>query len=284
MIRLMTAALLCALGASDDYDQILSAIAAKEMQREEAMRAAHAALEEADYDQAVDLARRARTLENEVADLRSRARARLETLVPELVAGLDDDEFDVRESASRALKRIGTPAYPGLIRLRKTDLPAEARMRVDQALNGLTVDRDGLVHQWAVEAKASSQYGTDDWAARQAVGPPDSPEMDSRSAWAARDADGGLEWLHVSFVLPVRLRRIRIHENLTPGGIVRIDAVGEGGERRPVWQGTDPALPWFEVDLSGRTASELVIVIDTRKRQGWEEIDAVELIGDSSPD
>jgi hypothetical protein len=87
----------------------------------------------------------------------------------------------------------------------------------------------------------------------------------------------------VKFVLPVRIRGIRIHENLTPGGVVRIDAVGQDGLRRPVWQGTDPALPWFEVDLKGELSGELVIVLDTRKHAGWEEIDAVELIGDPAP-
>lgn len=284
MINLLTAALLGAFcGPEEDYEALLTEAAAKEMQREEAGRAAHAALDEGAYEQAVDLARRARVLEGEIATAKACARVRLETLVPELVQRLDDDEFDVRESASQALRRIGRPALEGLVQARKTDLPAEARGRVDRLLDGITVDREGRVHQWASEATASSQYTADDWSARQAVGPPDAQEMDCRTAWAAKDADGGLEWLHVKFVLTVRMRRIRIHENLTPGGVVRIDAVGEDGARRPVWQGTDPALPWFEADLRGEPARELVIVVDTRKRPGWEEIDAVELIGDSAP-
>lgn len=282
MIKLMTAALLCAFcGPEEDYEALLTEAAAKEMQREEALRAAHAALDEGAYEQAVDLARRARALEGDVATAKARARVRLDTLVPELVRLLDDDEFSVRESASQALRRIGRPALPGLLRLRRTDLPAEALARVDRLLDGLTVDREGRVHQWASEATASSQYTADDWSARQAVGPPDSQEMDCRTAWAAKEADGGVEWLHVKFVLPVRMHRVRIHENLTPGGVIRIDAVGEDGARRTVWQGSDPALPWFEAELRGERARELVIVIDTRKRAGWEEIDAVELVGDT---
>ena len=284
MIKFMTAALLCAVGGSeDDYDALLSRAADRELQREEAMRAAHVALEEGAYEQAVDLARRARDYETEAATAKAQARARLETLVPELVRRLDDDDFDVREAASRELRQIGRPALPGMVRLRKTDLPAEALARVDQLLNGISIDKEGRVRQWASDAWASTQYTGDDWSARQAVGPPDSPEIDSRTAWAARDADGGVEWLRVSFVLPVAMRRVRIHENLTPGGVVRIDAIGEDGERRPVWQGTDPAVPWFEADLGGQVARELVILVDTRMRQGWEEIDAVELIGDLSP-
>jgi hypothetical protein len=154
---------------------------------------------------------------------------------------------------------------------------------VDGLLEGVTIGREGQVPQWASEATASSQYAADDGAARQATGPPESPDADSRTAWAVREADGGLEWLRVKFVLPGCMRRIRIHENLTPGGVIQIVAVGEDGRRSPVWEGTDLALPWFEADLKSEVAQELVIVVDTRKHAGWEEIDAVELIGDSSP-
>lgn len=281
-MRILTATLLCALcGPEEDYEALLTAASAKGMQREEAMRSAHLALEEGAYEQAVELARRAKALDAEIADAQARARIRLETLVPELVTRLDDDEFEVREAASRALQRIGRPAFPGLIRRRRdADLSAEAVARIDQALGGITVDAEGRLRQWASEASASSQYGADDWSAKQATGIPDSAEMDARTAWAAREADSGVEWLHVKFTLPVLLRQVRIHENLTPGGIVRIDAVREDGERRTVWQAEDPGAVWFQAELSGEVARELVIVIDARKRPGWEEIDAVELIGE----
>lgn len=281
-MTLMTALLLC--GPADDYEALLSEIAGKELRRSEAMRSAHEALDGGDDDRAVGLARHARALEAEIADATSRARARLGTLVPELAALLDDDVYEVREEATRALRRLGRAALPGLVRVRGGDLPAEARWRVDQLLEGITVDGEGRVRQWAIDATASSEYTGSDWSARQAVGPPDSPESDSRTAWAAKDADGGVEWLRVAFALPVRARRIRIHESLTPGGIVRIDAVAEDGTRRPLWSGADPGLAWFEADLGGEAVRELVIVVDTRKHAGWEEIDAVELNGEPLPE
>ena len=284
-MRTLTAALLCALcGPEDDYEALLAEAGAKERQRQEETRAAHSALEEGDYDRAVALARHARSLDGEIAGARIRARLRLETLVPELVRQLDDDEFQVRESASGALKRLGRAALPGLVRLRTTSLPTEARCRVDQLLDGITVDGEGRVRQWASEATASSEYTDSDWSASQAVGPPDSPEGDARTAWAAKEADGGLEWLRLKFVVPVQARRLRIHENLGPGGIVQVEAVGEDGRGRPLWEGTDPALPWFEIELRGEVVRELRIVIDTRRHAGWEEIDAVELIGDPLPE
>jgi len=285
MKTILKAALLLALaGPPDDYDALQAEGAAKDLEREAAMRAAHAALDRGADEEAVGLARRARILEGEAKTAKLRARARLETLVPELAQRLDDDDWGVRESASEALRRIGRPALAALLRLRRTGLPAEAQARVDRLLGGIAVDREGRVHEWASEATASSEYAPDDWSARQAVGPPDSPEEDSRTAWAAKEADGGIEWLRVKFLLPVRIRRIRIHENLTPGGVVRIDAVGDDGLRRTVWEGSDPAQPWFEADLGGELAGDLVIVLDTRKRPGWEEIDAVEVIGDLDPE
>ncbi len=285
MITILTATLGMMLGGpGEDYEALLTEAAAKELQREEAMRAAHAALDEGDDERAVERACSARLLQRDVAGLKSRARIRLETLVPELVARLDDDAFEVREEATRALRRLGNAALSGLVRLRRSELSAEVRCRVDQLLDGVTVDGVGRVHQWASDATASSEYTPSDWSARQAVGPPDSAELDARTAWAAKEADGGLEWLRLKFVLPVQARRLRIHENLMPGGIVRIDAVGEGGERKMLWKGTDLGLAWFEVDLHGELVRELLIVIDTRKHAGWEEIDAVELTGDPTPE
>jgi len=282
MILCMLAALLSGLG--DDYEALLAEIGGKELRRSEELRSAHEALDGGDDDRAVALARHARALEAEIADAKARARIRLGSLVPELATLLDDDAFEVREEATRALRRLGRAALPGLVRVRAGGLPAEARERVDQLLDGITVDGEGRVRQWAVDATASSEYTASDWSARQAVGPPDSPEGDSRTAWAAKEADGGLEWLRVAFALPVRARRIRVHENLTPGGIIRIDAVAEDGTRRPLWSGADAGLPWFEADLRGESVRELVIVVDTRKHAGWEEIDAVELTGDPLPE
>jgi len=285
MMKTLTAALLCALcGPDDDYDALRTEASAKEMQREEAIRGAHAALDAGDDDRAVALAREARRLREDVAALTSRARLRLDTLVPELAARLDDDAFEAREEATRALRRLGNAALPGLVRLRRGELPAEVRCRVDELLDGVRVDGEGRVHQWASDASASSEYTASDWSARQAVGPPDSSDADCRTAWAAKDADGGLEWLRLKFVLPVQARRLRIHENLTPGGIVRVDAMGEDGGPSLLREGTDPALPWFEIELRGEPVRELRIVVDTRKHSGWEEIDAVELVGDPLPE
>lgn len=284
-MRLMTAALLLALaGPEDGYEALLDEAAGKDLQRLDERAAAHAALDAGDYDRSVALARHAKQLEGEIAAAREKARLSLRLLVPKLVEKLDDDAFEVREEASARLRSIGAPALPGLARLRPTLPSAEARCRADALLAGVRVDADGTIRQWAASAVASSEYMQGDWSAKQAVGPPDSGETDSRTAWAAMEADGGTEWLKLGFTLAVTPSRVRIHENLTPGGIVRIDGVGEDGAHRTLWEGRDPGESWFEADVSGPPVTGLVVVLDTRLHPGWEEIDAVELIGVVAPE
>lgn len=284
-MRLMTGSFLLALaGPEDGYEALLDEAAKKEQLRVEERLAAHEALDAGDYDRSVALAKHAKQLEGEIADARDRARLSLRLLVPKLVELLDDDAFEVREESSSRLRRIGAPALPALARLRPGLSSAEARCRVDALLGGVRIDEDGLVRQWASAAVASSEYMAGDWSAKQAVGAPDSAEMDSRTAWAAKEADGGEEWLQLTFPLTVTPTRIRIHENLTPGGIVRIDGVGEDGVRRPLWRGRDLGLSWFDEAVSGPPLRGLVVVLDTRRQAGWEEIDAVELIGAAAPE
>ena len=281
MIKMLTVLLLALPGPEDDYAALVASAAAKERQRDGDLQAAHRALDEGAYDRAVELAKRARELDAEIGPIRTEARACLGKLVAQLVAKLDDDEFSVREGASGRLRALGSVAVPGLIRCRKSEKSPESRYRLDALLRGISVDDAGRVRQWAMEATASSEYGTTDWSASQAAGEPDAPEGDSRTAWAAKDADGGPEWLRLKFPAAVRVAKIRVHENLTPGGVVAIDVVGLDGVRRRAWEGEDGgAGAWFEADLQGFVGREIVIVLDTRKHAGWEEIDAVELIGD----
>jgi hypothetical protein len=276
--------LLCRTAPEDDYAGLLAAEAAKRRQREEEQGAAHRALDEGRYEKAVALAKHVRVLDDEIAQVRKEARASLKKLVAELVAKLDDDAFPVREAASDKLRGLGAPAQAELARLRATATSPETRYRIDELLPGISLDAQGCVHQWAADATASSEYTPTDWSAKQVTGLPDTLQGgDARTAWAAREADAGEEWIRVTFPLPLKMSRIRVLENYVPGGIVAVDVIGADGARRRVWEGSDPGgdVPvWFEADLKGAVGRELVIVLDTKKNSGWEEIDAVELIGE----
>lgn len=281
-----TAAILIlgAAGPGEDYPALVAAEAQKQRQREEELRSAHRALDEGRYEEAVGLAKHAKQLDQEIAKLRVDARTSLRLLVADLVGRLDDDDFDAREAASARLRGLGAVAQPDLLRLRRTQTSPESRCRIDELLVGVSVDAAGRVHQWASDASASSEYTPTDWSAKQMIGPPDSLEGgDARTAWAAKEADAGTEWLRLKYPMTVRIASIRIHENYVPGGVAAVDVVAADGSLRRVWEGNDPGGPapvWFEIDLEGAIGREIVVTLDTRKNPGWEEIDAVELIGE----
>lgn len=122
------------------------------------------------------------------------------------------------------------------------------------------------------------------WGPEQATGPPDTQGAGDRpSAWASLGADGGVEWLQTDYAKPVEIAQIRILENDNPGAVVKITALLENGAETVLWQGVEPRLAppadqLFAVP-AGHLASSIRIYLDTGKVPGWNEIDAVELIG-----
>ncbi len=124
------------------------------------------------------------------------------------------------------------------------------------------------------------------WSALQATGEPDTPvDGDIGAAWASKTADMGEVWIDLDFDVAVQPESVRIRETYNPGAVSRIEAVSADGTRELLWDGTadkSPAPRWFEPSL--RSASARVrtirILLDTNRVQGWNEIDAVELVGD----
>lgn len=145
-----------------------------------------------------------------------------------------------------------------------------------------------VVRQWASGARASSEYGADDWSASRATGAPDVPaHSDDARAWASQRPNGGEEWLEVTFARAVFATGVRVVQSQFPGAIVRIDATLADGNTVTVWSGPDKTV--YEAGrigvLEGTFAAtktpvaRLKIVLDTRLVSGWNEIDAVELLG-----
>jgi hypothetical protein len=121
------------------------------------------------------------------------------------------------------------------------------------------------------------------WSALQAVGAPDSAAGDQRTAWAPATEDGGQEWLQVDFEHAVEAATIIVRENCAPGAIVRISAVNEAGGETPLWQGDAPKVVAVSNTPFAATGNVLTsrvkVYLDTKKIPGWNEIDAVQLIG-----
>ncbi|MBI4615264.1 MAG: DUF4200 domain-containing protein [Planctomycetes bacterium] len=212
----------------------------------------------------------------------------LDSVAGELLRRLEDDRWEVREDATRRLAALMPDVLPHLLLARDAG-GEETRMRVQWILGPIRLDPDGRILQWAISARASSEYSAEGWSAIKATGEPDTPVAgDHPTAWASREADGGVETLELEFrhaVVPVR---IRVHESFNPGAVVRIEA--QAGENAPLvlWEGKDAtAAPLGVLDVELAPAPgpvrKIRLVLDTRLVAGWNEIDAVDLVGGIAP-
>ncbi len=124
------------------------------------------------------------------------------------------------------------------------------------------------------------------WSASRATGPPDAnPADDDQNAWASAEPDMGEQWLELSYDPPMKASAVRIFEVCVAGCVARITGIDERGGAHELWAGDDPTLEPgpFEVTFPATAfrVSALRITLDTNRRPGWSEIDAVELIGPS---
>ncbi len=123
------------------------------------------------------------------------------------------------------------------------------------------------------------------WSALQMTGDPDTPLAgDLGTAWASKSANMGRVWVELEYTHAVVPDMVRVHETYNAGAIVLVEAKMSGGTYETLWEGAAAAQEtprWFEASL--RISSEAVrtirITLDTDAVSGWNEIDAVELVG-----
>lgn len=136
----------------------------------------------------------------------------------------------------------------------------------------------------ALGAARKSLHEKPNWSALQACGPPDAqPANDDPKAWASASADMGEQWLELDYDPPRRASGLAIHEVCVPGALVAVLATDTRGGRHELWRGVDPTVTpgvfelWFAP--TSYEVRSIRLVLDTNRRAGWSEIDAVELIG-----
>jgi hypothetical protein len=138
------------------------------------------------------------------------------------------------------------------------------------------------LRQWATAATAGSEYSNPEWSAMQAIGTPNTTSCGDRStAWAPRSKGISPEWIGLDYATPVYATMLRVHETYNSGFIFQVDLKDTSGNLHTLWTGTDttPCPGWFEIALP--KTSFLVKGVKIHARiSGWEEIDAVELIGE----
>ena len=118
----------------------------------------------------------------------------------------------------------------------------------------------------------------------QAAGPPDAnPNVDDSKAWATKRGDMGVQWIELTYDPPLRASRVRIFEVNSAGAVVEIQVTDTRGQKRTAWRGNDPtAKPGVfdvRIDAGGAKVAKVRVILDTDRRPGWNEIDAVELLG-----
>ena len=155
-----------------------------------------------------------------------------------------------------------------------------------------------VVNQWASQAEATSEYGSDSWSAAQATGAPDTAECgDFGTAWASATPSGD-DSLTLLYSTPVAASAVNIYETYNPGAIISVELLPNGGGAPiTIFAGTDSTTPCpgvltlaVDPSLLTPTLSQTVppgatlvngirISLDQSIIGTWNEIDAVELVG-----
>lgn len=172
---------------------------------------------------------------------------------------------DVRLQAALTIGQFRQPGFPALI-------DGWAAREGDEQVRA------------ALGASKRSQSETPGWSAQRATGAPDArAENDDPHAWASADPDMGIQWLELGYDPPLFASSVRIFEVCVPGAIASVTALDERGRAHELWEGLDPTAQPGVFELSFAPTSfrvrTLRLTLDTSRRPGWSEIDAVELVG-----
>jgi hypothetical protein len=129
------------------------------------------------------------------------------------------------------------------------------------------------------------------WSSCQALGPSDTAVYgDIGTSWAPAPRNGTLEYLTLGFLTNVYSDGVTIRETYGNGFVYQVDVLDMSSMLHTVFAGVDPSLPGSPVDylVSWSRTPYLVqgvkIYVDTdHNLSTWEEIDSVQLHGDTTP-
>ncbi|OGY86331.1 MAG: hypothetical protein A2233_02775 [Candidatus Kerfeldbacteria bacterium RIFOXYA2_FULL_38_24] len=139
--------------------------------------------------------------------------------------------------------------------------------------------------QWANGATASTQYGSEDWSAKQATNTPDVTEYgDDSNAWAPAEKNKGTETLELTYAKAVYVNGVRIRESSGSGAVSAVELKDIDGNYHSIWSGIDTTkeLNYFQIPVTTTTykVNGVRITFDTTLLpEDWVEVDAVQLVG-----
>ncbi len=154
------------------------------------------------------------------------------------------------------------------------------------ALNVSLQPAGAVAAQWAVDASASSEYSESSYTALEATGQPNVPtSSDNPLAWTAKEQDSGVETLELTYEHMVTPTGVRIFESYNPGVVTMVEAYdADADEWSALWEGdsaTDEAIRVFSpsLDTPNFKTDRIRLTLQTDLVSGWNEIDAVQLLG-----
>jgi len=138
------------------------------------------------------------------------------------------------------------------------------------------------LRQWAATATASSEWSPTAYGAAQATGVPDVGRCaDDPRAWSPLPGGTDPEWLELRYATPVKASGAEIYESTLGGFVTRVEAIDDLGVYHEVWSGTDTTACGGVLTVAWpQTTYDVVGVRVHTQKDGWEEIDAVELVGE----
>lgn len=148
--------------------------------------------------------------------------------------------------------------------------------------------QNGGLRQWANQAQASDSFDTPEWSAGQATGAPDTERCgDYQTAWASASSDT-VAWLEVSFPTRVHVTAVNVIQSFNPNQVTKVELLGDFGRVLEIYTAVpeqiDRPCPYtlsIPVPRTEATYSSVRITVDQSVLGlGWNEIDAVELVGD----
>ncbi len=174
---------------------------------------------------------------------------------------------------------------------------ADKEQKIKEALAEEKLVNDTL-GQWAVDAEASSTYGDEKgkdksypYTPAQMTGKPDCENYaDDGRAWAPKEADKGIEWVQLTYAKPVNASEVRVRQNIGPGAIIKVELIDTDGKSHTVWEGEDKTkytpdkIQYFiaKFDKTSYKTKTVKITLACNAVPGWNEIDAVQLVGDDT--
>lgn len=169
----------------------------------------------------------------------------------------------------------------------------EKEIKVKEALDEERIVND-TSGQWAISASASSSYSGDkkgkdvNYSPEQMTGKPDVENYsDNGKAWTSQEADKGVEWVILNYEKPVNATEIRIRQTYNPGAIIKVELFDEKGKSHPIFEGVDKTkydpnkIQYLKLkfDSTEYKTKSIKITLATNSVPGWNEIDAVQLVG-----